>query len=214
MNTKTGRLIAVGDIHGHIRSLESLFKKINPSSGDKFIFLGDYINNGPESRKVIDFLIDIKEKFTGSIFLKGNHEQMFIDYISGENKISFLSNGGYSTLRTYKNSGAVEIPKEHRSFFEQLIPYHEEANYTFVHAGLKPGIPIRENELSTMLWIRDEFIYSDYDWGKKVFFGHTPFEVPFVSTNKTGLNCDINNVGLIVCCDVENELFWFSDERE
>lgn len=208
-----GRLIAIGDVHGYFFSLTNLVNKIEPSKKDRIIFLGDYINIGPASRKVLDYLVEFKNKFPQTIFIKGNHEQMFLDYLSGKNKEVFLGNGGYSVLRTYTISGKIVIPEEHAVFIENLIPFHEEGDYVFVHAGFKPGIPIRKNELNTMLWIRREFIESEYNWGKRVVFGHTPFEKPFFAKNKIGINCDVNNNGLLVGCDVENEIFWFSDDR-
>lgn len=209
-----GRLIAIGDIHGHLSSINQLLKKINPIAEDKIIFLGDYISNGPDSCGVIELLIALKKTFPQSIFLKGNHEQMFLEYLSGKNKIPFLANGGHSTLKTYNSSGKIEIPNDHYYFFENLELFHEEKDFVFVHAGLKPGIKIPENDQKTMLWIRNEFFESDYNWGKVIVFGHTPFERPFLGKNKIGLNCDVDDTGVVVGCDVEKGLYWFSDDQQ
>ena len=169
MSESKGRLIAVSDIHGYFPSLIKLINKIEPSKKDRIIFLGDYINIGPASRKVLDYLVEFKNNFPQTIFIKGNHEQMFLDYLSGKNKETFLGNGGYSVLRRYTVFGKIVIPEEHVVFIENLIPFHEEGDYVFVHAGFKPGLPIRKNDLNTMLWIRREFIESEYNWGKELF---------------------------------------------
>lgn len=207
-----GRLIAVSDIHGHYMSLVSLLNKIQPVRGDKIVFLGDYINIGPDSRRVLDFLIQLKLDLPSTIFLKGNHEEMFLDYMRGDVK-SFLLNGGYSTLRLYTgDDGKIIFPDAHIEFISGLLPFHVNDNFIFVHAGLQPGLEPQENSLRTILNIRREFIKSSYNWGKRVVFSHTPFSTPLVEDNKIGINCDVYNDGVIVGCDLIDEKFWFSSE--
>jgi len=209
MNTE-GRLIAVGDIHGYLPSLENVFQQVSPVEHDNIVFLGDYIDIGPSSREVIDFLIEFKKKHHKCVFLMGNHEQILINYISGIEREKYLLNSGYTTLRQYKVRNELSIPEEHLEFLKELLPYYENDKFIFVHAGLKPGFALSENDINTILWIGGEFVESDYDWGKKVVFGHTPLDCQFRSKNKISLNCDIENRGLVVCCELNDGVYWSS----
>jgi serine/threonine protein phosphatase 1 len=113
-------------------------------------------------------------------------------YLSGADTFSFLANGGQATLDSYlKDHSHAEdstIPSIHLDFFDNLRLFYETDQYVFVHAGLKDNFPIDEQDEWDMLWIRDEFIYSDFDFGKRVIFGHTPFREPLVLDNKIGID--------------------------
>jgi serine/threonine protein phosphatase 1 len=187
------RILAVGDIHGCLDKLVTLMETVDiDHDNDTLVFIGDYIDRGPQSKEVVDYLIELADQQSRVVFLKGNHEQMLQMYLSGEDRLNFLANGGHATLDSYfKASRSAEtgpIPKTHLDFFDNLRPYYETKDYIFVHAGLKAKIPLGEQDEWDMFWIRDEFIYSDFDFGKRIIFGHTPFREPLVFDNKIGID--------------------------
>lgn len=191
MQDTGGKLFAVGDIHGCLDRLDVLLQRIPVDwSADRLIFLGDYIDRGPDSRQVIELLLDYKRRYGDRItFLEGNHEWMFSRYLEGEDCGSFLLCGGRQTVESYGLKGkAVEVPDSHREFLEDLEPFHQTESYIFVHAGVRPGIPLAEQSLEDLLWIRSPFLESPYNWGKRVVFGHTPFSAPLLEENKIGID--------------------------
>jgi serine/threonine protein phosphatase 1 len=184
------KIFAVGDIHGCLDKLKRLISRLDVAGTDTVIFLGDYIDRGPDPKGVVDFLIRFSDECKGRvIFLKGNHEVMFLDYLKGLNREAYLYYGGTSTVESYsREKGVFYLPEEHRRFFDGLGLFYEVDDYVFVHAGLRPGVPIESQSEYDMLWIRAEFIDSDYDWGKRVIFGHTAFMVPDMDKNKIGID--------------------------
>ncbi len=207
-NETQGRLLAVGDIHGCREQLEKLMSKVQPTAEDRIVFLGDYVDRGPDSRGVLDYLIAFGRRFPRSVFLKGNHEEMFLDFIAGRNQLIYYSNGGESTLEQYREGSKLRIPRAHLDFLENLETFYETDRFIFVHAGLRPGIPLGEQHPRDMLWIRDDFLFTAYNWGKKVVFGHTPRSDVLFSRNKIGLDTGAVYGRILSCCDVENETCW------
>lgn len=215
------KIYAIGDIHGELDKLERIIDRIDIKEDDLLIFLGDYIDRGKNPYGVIEFLLSLDKKHN-CIFIKGNHEDMFIDYLSGVYEQDFLMNGGNKTLKSYYKNGYSlqrskmpkerKLPVEHENFFyNRLKLYHETENYIFVHAGLWPG----KTELNTqpkdvLLWERQYFIKSDFDWGKKVIFGHTTFKEPFFMKNKIGIDtgaCFNKEGGKLTCLTLPDETF-------
>ncbi|MDY6990488.1 MAG: metallophosphoesterase family protein [Thermodesulfobacteriota bacterium] len=187
------RVFAIGDIHGCFDKLVSLMKIIDIDlKRETLVFIGDYVDRGPQSKEVVDYLIDLAQQESRLVFLKGNHEQMLQDYLTGADRLGFLYNGGEATLESYvKSKDQSEtslVPLRHLEFFDNLRLYYETEDYIFVHGGLKPAVPLHEQREWDMLWIRDEFISSDFDFGKRVIFGHTPFREPLVLDNKIGID--------------------------
>jgi serine/threonine protein phosphatase 1 len=199
------RIFVIGDIHGCLSKVQLLMDRIDPQAGrDQLIFLGDYIDRGDDSRGVLDYLLQVQEQFPNTIFLMGNHEKMFMDFLSGIDRSLFLCNGGDSTIRSY--AGGMQnlwsrmqgmsdeelldqlIPEHHRDFLQELHPYHETEDYIMVHAGLRGGISLEQQSLEDLVWIREEFIFSEEDYGKRVIFGHTPFVRPLILPNKIGID--------------------------
>ena len=209
-----GKIFAIGDIHGSFDRLQALMQKIPIDfAGDTLVFIGDYIDRGPSSVEVVDFLIDLKKRVPGIIFLKGNHEDMLEKYLEGTDRFTYLLNGGQNTLDSYlsKNlqSELYPIPPDHISFFKSLRLYYETEAYIFVHAGLRPKVPLASQESEDLLWIRDKFIYSKYDFGKTVIFGHTPLEKPLVESNKIGIDTGAVYGNALTCVQLP-ELDFFS----
>lgn len=206
-------MFAVGDIHGCLDKLVSLMDIIDVDlKKETLVFMGDYIDRGPHAKEVVDYLIDVARGGNRVIFLKGNHELMLQNYLSGEDKLSFLYNGGEATLRSYMKAGGLNeanlIPPEHLEFFDNLRLYYETENYIFVHGGLKANIPLEHQDEWDMLWLRDEFIYSDFDFGKLVIFGHTPFREPLILDNKIGIDTGAVYGNKLTCVELSAMKFF------
>lgn len=186
------KIFAIGDIHGLYDKLTNLIYTLPINDDDLLIFLGDYIDRGPDSKKVVDFLIDLKKsrKEELTVFLKGNHEVMFLDYIQGKNIELFFYNGGGETIKNYTENGRFSVPDEHIQFYKSLLPLYETDNYVFVHGGLKPGVAIKNQSEEDLFWIRGDFIFSDYNFGKKIIYGHTPSKtfLPYFDKYKIGID--------------------------
>jgi serine/threonine protein phosphatase 1 len=187
------RIFAIGDIHGCCDKLVSLMDIIDVDlKKDKLVFIGDYIDRGPGSKEVVDYLIKLGKQHSNVVFLKGNHEMMLQNYLSGEDTATFLFNGGQETLDSYlrkrRGKQGYPIPSSHLGFLQNLELCYETDKYIFVHAGLKDNVALDEQDEWDLLWIRDEFIYSDFDFGKQVIFGHTPFREPLTLDNKIGID--------------------------
>jgi len=204
------RIFAIGDIHGCLHHLEQLIAKL-PIRKDKdlLVFIGDYIDRGPDSKAVVDYVLDLRESLCPIVCLLGNHEQMFLDYLSGRNEDTFLYNGGRETLASYGFTGhriisPADLPPEHLSFFQDLQHHYETGEFIFVHAGLRPGVPLSGQGLADLLWIRFDFIRSDYDFGKTVIFGHTPLSrtLPFYGTQKVGIDTGAVYGGRLTCLEL------------
>lgn len=207
------KIIAIGDIHGMRSKLSLLLNKLPIEWGrDVLIFLGDYVDRGPEPKDTVSDLIELKKSFPDTTrFLMGNHEYMFLNYLHDkgiledfpyvvDNSIvsTFIATGGFKTLDSYYSlEGELDIPQEHIDFFSSLELYIETEEYIFVHAGLKPYREIRDQKIDDLLWIRFEFIDSDYDWGKRVIFGHTPMDTPLVKKTKIGIDTGAVYGGLL-----------------
>jgi serine/threonine protein phosphatase 1 len=207
---KGGRLLAVGDIHGCLDHLERLMARVEPTAADRVVFLGDYIDRGPDGKGVIDYLIDFGRRFPRSVFLKGNHEAMFLDFLAGREQLLYLYNGGGTTLESYQKESGIRIPKAHLDFLEGLPASFATKDFIFAHAGLRPGLPLEEQSEHDLIWIRNEFIAADYDWGRTVVFGHTPVREPFFAANKIGVDTGAVYGRVLSCCDVRRRVCWNS----
>jgi len=213
-------IYVIGDIHGCLGHLERLLEEVNPDlSRDRLVFVGDYIDRGLCSRGVVEYLVRLKARHPGDriICLKGNHEAMFLDFLTGKDRELFLFNGGRSTLREYwgenwQNLKELRLPPEHEIFFRELLPFYETPEYFFVHAGVKPGVPLHEQSEEDLLWIRGEFIMSFEDFGKKIVFGHTPFRAPLIMPNKLGIDTGAVYGNFLTCVKLPEEEFFFAGE--
>ncbi len=212
------KIFVIGDIHGERQKAVSFIETLPFASQDLVIFLGDYIDRGHDSRGMIDYLIKFRKKHLNTIFLKGNHEDMFLSFI--DNAFSeevYFYNGGEATLRSYDIPSSEYqyakryIPYEHLEFLNKLPLYYETKDYIFVHAGLRPGIPLQEQDPEDLLWIRYEFIYSDFNFGKRVIFGHTVVEEPLVMKNKIGIDTGLVFGGKLTALELPSIKFYFSD---
>jgi serine/threonine protein phosphatase 1 len=215
-----GDLYAIGDLHGCLASLERLLDIINPDlTQDRLVFIGDYIDRGPRSRGVVDYIVRLKSLAPPGqiICLKGNHEAMFLDFLKGAAAELFLFNGGLSTLEDYWGDDWLDreglvLPSDHDQFYRDLHLYYETPDYIFVHGGLKPGVPLKDQEEEDLLWIRGEFIASPEDFGRRVIFGHTPFKQPLIMPNKIGIDTGAVYGNFLTALKLPEEEFFFDRE--
>jgi serine/threonine protein phosphatase 1 len=206
------KFFAIGDIHGNLSHLERLLEEIKPALNlqrDTMVFLGDYIDRGPDSKGVVDYIIQLRQDLPHVVCLKGNHEAMFLDWVlNGNNYDLYLYNGGGATIRSYSQDGKFMLPQEHLDFFSSLLLYYETEEYIFVHAGLKAGTPLTEQDPHDLIWIRDEFILSPHNFGKLVVFGHTPLQRAFIAPNKIGIDTGAAYGGRLTCLELPARRFY------
>jgi serine/threonine protein phosphatase 1 len=204
-----GKIFAVGDIHGCYQKLLDMMDKLTINfNKDTLVFLGDYIDRGESSFQVVDYLADLKKQHNNIVFLKGNHEEMFFNYLSGEDEVTFLFNGGEQTLKGYTDAkGSISVPQSHLDFFNALQLYYETDDYIFVHAGLREGVPLEQQKPEDLLWIRRSFIDSDYDFGKLVVFGHTPYSEVLIKDNKIGIDTGAVYGYKLTCLELPGMIF-------
>ncbi|HBI47736.1 MAG TPA: serine/threonine protein phosphatase [Smithella sp.] len=204
------KIFAIGDIHGCLEKLKELMSRIDiDSQNDTLIFIGDYIDRGRFGREVVDYVIRLKGEYKNTICLLGNHEYMFARYLECVDEDIYLGNGGINTLQSYGiflSDDAEErkrkIPEKHRQFFESLLPYYETEDYIFVHAGFRTGLPLKEQTIDDLLWIRYKFIESEHDFDKIVVFGHTPLTNPLIDKNKIGIDTGAVYGGKLTCVEL------------
>ncbi len=198
---------AIGDVHGRLDLLEDLWHQIDATSRTSsarqrtLVFVGDYVDRGLHSAEVVDRLLDGFAGFE-TIFLKGNHDETLLQFLSdptvGEAWRNF---GGLETLRSYgvshtpgkswaqtRSEFASVLPDAHLTFFKNLRLHVAIGDYLFVHAGVKPRIPLEDQRETDLLWIREEFLDSPANFGHIVVHGHTPTDVPDVRPNRIGID--------------------------
>ncbi len=180
-------LIAIGDIHGCVDTLDALLDRLAPDEDDHLVFIGDYVDRGPDSKAVIDRLLRLGETHRCT-FLRGNHEAFMLNYLDQGAFDLWRINGGLETLRSYLNgSRKVHIPDEHVAFIRATDLYLDTPEFFFVHAGLKPNLSIAENlsryDEDVFLWERGHLDVRHYAWEKPIVCGHTPQQDP-ISTDR------------------------------
>jgi serine/threonine protein phosphatase 1 len=195
-------IIAIGDVHGCNRELNLLLGELPVRNDTTIIFLGDYVDRGPDSRGVVDTVLELSRRHN-VIPLMGNHEELFMEFLSnpGSGRAgTFLFNGGGATLASYGSvDGRFDIPEEHLEFFKELLLFYETEDYFFVHAGV-PLIPLDELDMSkhreVLLWMRDPFLRSDFSWSKVIVHGHTAVVDVELMPNRINLDtgCALGNM--------------------
>jgi len=204
------KIFAIGDVHGCLDKLISLMSQlpIDPAE-DTLVFIGDYIDRGSDGPAVVDYVLGLKKTFPRLVCLCGNHESMLLHYLEGLDEELYEQNGGLATLKAYGISTSdrpkkrkAKVPAEHLRFFESLRLYYETEDYIFVHAGLRPGVPLVAQSTQDLLWLRQEFVESDYDFGKRVIFGHTPKKEPLITANKIGIDTGAVYNGKLSCLEL------------
>ena len=213
------RSYVIGDIHGCLEELGYLIEGLPLEAGDRLIFLGDYIDRGPDSKGVISFLLELEKTSYEPIFLKGNHEDMLLSYLglNGQHGDMFLYNGGKATLASYGFSSPIPagdealclIPSTHLEFYEKLASYYIMEPFLCVHAGIHPLKTLKDQTESELLWIRNQFIYSSHALPYTVLFGHTPqndviYDLPF----KIGLDTGLVYGNKLTCLEANEKVLY------
>jgi serine/threonine protein phosphatase 1 len=217
------RSYVVGDIHGCLDELATLIEALPMELNDRLVFLGDYIDRGPDSKGVVSYLLELRQAGKQQIvFLKGNHEDMLLSFIGlpGLYGDMFLYNGGRATLTSYgisSPSASVEevrarIPPAHFDFFTTLETYYVMGSFLCVHAGIHPGKPLEAQSEAELLWIRNEFIQNVHHLPYTVLFGHTPqravfFNLPY----KIGLDTALVYGNKLTCLEVSERVLFQID---
>jgi serine/threonine protein phosphatase 1 len=208
-----GRFFVIGDIHACPQELEDVITACALEREDRLVFLGDYIDRGPGAREVVDFLLDLQaDRVCTLTFLKGNHEDMFLDFLGypGHFGESFLVNGGATTLKSYGlaeglqgQHAALRLPPQHLTFFQQLERYVTIGDTLCVHAGVNPLRSLEQQDEEALFWIRQEFITYPHSLPYTVLFGHTPQrEVLLDLPYKVGLDTGLVYGGKLSCLEV------------
>ena len=170
----TGRLIAFGDIHGHAERLRKILAEINPTPEDTFVFLGDFVDRGPDSKGVIQEVINLAEH-TNVYSILGNHEEMILAALQGgkdEHKF-WCKFGGIEALASYGVEKAKDLPYEHLKFIAECHDYLESENHIFVHASCIPHLPLKHNTGEILRWMKLDDSPVPHFTGKTVICGHT-----------------------------------------
>ncbi len=176
--------IAIGDIHGCARSLEALLDRLGPTPDAHLVFVGDYVDRGPDSAAVIERMLAMEwaaetGRGPACTFLRGNHDQMMLDCAERGMTELWRVNGGLTTLASYRDgTGDAAIPEDHVEFLRRTRLYLDTPAFCFVHAGLKPYYSVADNlqheTAETFLWTREHLAVPERRWEKPVVCGHTP----------------------------------------
>jgi serine/threonine protein phosphatase 1 len=221
------RIYAIGDIHGCADLLDGLLKRIeahkaaNPTRECIEIFLGDYIDRGPASQDVLERLVAHK-RTSQSVFLKGNHETYVNGFINTPSVLQDWQHlGGLETLMSYGMKPAINaraeqqsqlaadfsqaFPESHRQFLSHLKSSFTYGDFFFVHAGVRPGIALARQREEDLLWIREDFLFCEDDFGKVVVHGHTPVLQPEVRANRINIDTGAYATGRLTCLILEED---------
>ncbi len=208
------RTFVIGDIHGCIDEVDRLLDVLAPATSDTVVFLGDYIDRGPSSRAVVDRMLRLRHEGPRCVFLKGNHEDMFLAYMgeAGAYGEAFLFNGGEATLRSYGLEGqppgsiAARLPEEHLQFLRALQMRFQLGSFLCVHAGIAPQRSLDDQDDEDLLWIRDAFIAHPHPFGCTVLFGHTPHrDVLLGQPYKIGLDTGLVYWNKLSCLELPDQ---------
>jgi serine/threonine protein phosphatase 1 len=192
-------VFAIGDVHGSLRKLRSLIARCEQYADGRpmtFIFLGDYIDRGPESAGVVDCVLDLQSRMPERVIaLKGNHEAMVLGVLYGTIPADYwLAQGGAETLHSYGASNAGELPDQHIDWLRSLLLSHDDGRRFFVHAGIDPEKPLDAQQDTDLFWIREPFLSDRRDHGRLIVHGHTPLMTRKPDLRANRLNIDTGAV--------------------
>ena len=224
------RIYAIGDIHGRLDLLDDVLARIDadvvlrPTWQAIRVFLGDYIDRGPNSKRVLDRLISYCVE-QPTVCLMGNHEAYLREFLKSPNVLSVWRHyGGLDTLLSYGLLPTIEadkqaqelasqldriLPSSHREFLSNLKQYFVCGDFFFVHAGIRPGIPLNEQSEDDLLWIRNDFLSSEEHFGKIVVHGHTPVLEADIRPNRINIDTGAFATGRLTCLVLESDKIRF-----
>lgn len=224
------RVYAVGDIHGHHDLLEALLREIArdvasepPPAQPLLIFLGDYVDRGPGSRQAVETILALRREPAFEVrTLKGNHEEALLRFLDEPGFGStWAEHGGNATLASYgvqppatrtdpeawavaRAAFSEALPAAHRKFYDELDLMIEVGDYAFVHAGVRPGVPLAQQAERDLLWIRGEFLQASGPFGKVIVHGHTPMEEPQMTPHRLGLDTGAYATGVLTAARLDD----------
>lgn len=213
------RLLAIGDIHGCLGPLDDLLAWVDPRPNDQLVFLGDYVDRGPDSCGVLNRLIELRQQ-RRAVCLRGNHEVMMLEAWKGgrDDKKMWLSVGGVQCLGSYgtapgRTGTFTDVPREHWDFLEHnLLDYFETERFIFVHAGVSHGVDMDEQTDNVLYW---EFLGNEmrHRSGKTVIVGHTSQKTgePKVVPGAVCIDTYCHGGGWLTCLDAETGAYWQVD---
>ena len=219
------RVYAIGDIHGCLAELHQLHAAIandlalRPIASAMLVHLGDYIDFGPDSAGVVALLAK-GPPISGlrTINLMGDHERIALDALSGDGAAAtdWLHSGGQAALESWGITADVprdawrdRVPPTHVDFMRGLALDHREGDYLFVHAGIRPGVPLDRQAEDDLLGIRQSFLASEQDFGAVIVHGHTAAPTPTIKTNRIGLDTGAGCGGKLTCAVFEDDAVAF-----
>ena len=231
------RVYAIGDIHGRDDLFEQLLEKIeadNAARGKAFttlILLGDLVDRGPDSALVIERALRLGAPFDKVEMLIGNHEECFLAALTGELKRVryFIRIGGGATVRSYWGDDRAyaaatfedvaeqlseKVPQSHIDFLNRGEDMIQIGDYVFVHAGVRPGVPLDRQKLSDLRWIREEFIEGEHDHGVTIVYGHTITDVVDEARDRIGIDTGAYLTGRLTAVGLEDNQRWFLDTAD
>ena len=221
------RLYCIGDIHGRLDLLEELHGMIRQDAdgfeGSKgIVYLGDYIDRGAQSKQVLDLLIEQPMEGFEAVTLLGNHEQTLLDFLDyPQAAAAWLNFGGQVTLMSYgvglgrvqmmqqvellRDELEEKLPQSHLEFLQSCRLLHTEGSYCFVHAGIRPGVALEDQQPQDLMWIREEFVRSREDHGAIVVHGHSITEEVEWQPNRIGIDTGAYASGLLTALVLEGD---------
>jgi serine/threonine protein phosphatase 1 len=226
------RAYAIGDIHGRADLLDRLLAMIDADDAGRgaarttLVFLGDLADRGPDSRGVVERLMALRASSRDCVFLMGNHEELLIRVWQGERASAGTFNraGGRETLMSYGVSGddydhwdlggvteatARVVPAGHIAFLKSFRDWHAMGDYLFVHAGIRPGVDIEDQDTTDLRWIRSDFTRSQEDHGRMVIHGHTITRDIDERPNRIGIDTGAFASGRLTAIGLEGTARWF-----
>jgi len=212
------RTLAIGDIHGCHTALTALLREVRPAPGDQVIFLGDYIDRGPASRSVLEWMIDGERSYS-TVFLRGNHEVMILEAREDPVKANlWMSYGGLEMLASYsaeyQKDWQSAIPKAHWEFLERTMPFFETAKHIFVHACVDSALDMEDQPAWFLYW---EYFHriQPHKSGRKVICGHSPQRSGRIRDLGFAACIDTGPVygGWLTCLDVDSGQCWQANEK-
>lgn len=231
------RVYAVGDIHGRLDLLDALLLEIDaddalrPPAQTHLIFLGDLIDRGPQSAGVVDRVMQLSRSHPRVGLLMGNHEEVFLRALEGDARATKLLAriGGRATMMSYGIAQRdyelldyadltallkARVPEDHVDFLRSFEDHIAIGDYTFVHAGIRPGVPLEAQRASDLRWIRDEFLEHRGSHGTMIVHGHSITEDVDRQVNRIGIDTGAFATGRLTAIGLEGEESWFLSTGE
>jgi serine/threonine protein phosphatase 1 len=219
------RIYAIGDVHGRADLLTALLSRIDadlvryPVERSVQVFLGDYVDRGPNSRDVLETLL-ARGRSHESVFLKGNHEAYVVEFLHNPLMLAdWRSFGGFETLMSYGIAPSLNpdsrqqmelaaefdraLPQSHRQWLGRLKTSFTCGDYFFDHAGVRPGIELAKQTENDLLLIREDFLVCEDDFGKIIVHGHTPVPQPEFRSNRINIDTGAYATGQLTCLILE-----------